>query len=73
MYTNTKRARNGFNQAKHDLPTSKAHKIFLEDKDNIDFNDTYKIRNVHPPTSEENVVNKEGCDNNLSSKSNKKS
>ena len=33
--------------------------------------DTYKVTNVHPPTDEKNVVNKEYCDNNLLSSSNK--
>ena len=33
--------------------------------------DTYKITNVHPPTDEKDVVNKEYCDNNLLSSSNK--
>ena len=33
--------------------------------------DTYKITNVHPPIDEINVVNKEYCDNNLLSSSNK--
>ena len=33
--------------------------------------DTYKITNVHPPTSEKTVVNKEYCDNNLLSSNNK--
>ena len=33
--------------------------------------DTYKITNVHPPIDEKDVVNKEYCDNNLSSSSNK--
>ena len=33
--------------------------------------DTYKITNVHPPTDEKEVVNKEYCDNNLLSSSNK--
>ena len=33
--------------------------------------DTYKITNVHPPIDEKNVVNKEYCDNNLLSSSNK--
>ena len=29
--------------------------------------DTYKITNVHPPIDEKDVVNKEYCDNTLSS------
>ena len=33
--------------------------------------DTYKITNVHPPTDEKDIVNKEYCDNNLISSSNK--
>ena len=32
---------------------------------------TYKITNVHPPIDEKDVVNKEYCDNNLLSSSNK--
>ena len=69
--------RNRFNQAKHkstststnNFTLSKALGLFLEDNDNIDMKDTYKITNVHPPTDEENVVNKEYCDNNLLSSS----
>ena len=69
--------RNRFNQAKHhmgngnNLTLSKARALFLEDNDNIDMKDTYKITNVHPPTDEKDVVNKEYCDNNLLSSSNK--
>ena len=73
--------RNRFNQAKHqsiststsmnNLTLSKARGLFLEDNDNIDMKDTYKITNVHPPTDEKDVVNKEYCDNNLLSSSNK--
>ena len=76
--------RNRFNQAKHhmgnpvlgsistnNLTLSKARGLFLEDKDNIDMKDTYKITNVHPPIDEKDVVNKEYCDNNLLSSSNK--
>ena len=76
--------RNRFNQAKHqsrnpllgststnNLKLSKARGLFLEDNDNIDMKDTYKITNVHPPLDEQDVVNKEYCDNNLLS-SNKK-
>ena len=33
--------------------------------------DTYKIMNVHPPTDEKDVVNKEYCDNNSLSSNNK--
>ena len=46
--------RNRFNQAKHqstskststnNLTLSKAHGLFLEDNDNIDMKDTYKIK-----------------------------
>ena len=71
--------RNGFNQAKHKstststniLTLSKARGLFLEDNDNIDMKDTYKITNVHPPIDEKDVVNEEYCDNNLLSSSNK--
>ena len=69
--------RNRFNQAKHqgtstnNLTLSKAHGLVLEDNDNIDMKDTYKITNVHPPIDEKDVVNKEYCDNNLLSSSNK--
>ena len=69
--------RNRFNQAKHkststnNLTLSKARGLFLEDNDNIDMKDNYKIANVHPPIDEKDVVNKEYCDNNLLSSSNK--
>ena len=71
--------RKRFNQAKHkstststnNLTLSKARGLFLEDNDNIDMKDTYKITNVHPPINEKDVVNKEYCDNNLLSSSNK--
>ena len=69
--------RNRFNQAKHHMGNgniitlSKARGLFLEDKDNIDMKDNYKIKNVHPPTDEKAVVNKKYCDNNLLSSSNK--
>ena len=71
--------RNRFNQAKHqstststnNLILSKARGLFLEDNDNINMKDTYKITNVHPPTDEKDVVNKEYCDNNLLSSNNK--
>ena len=71
--------RNRFNQAKHqststsmnNLTLSRAHGLFLEDNDNIDMKDNYKITNVHPPIDQNDVVNKEYCDNNLLS-SNKK-
>ena len=71
--------RNRFNQAKHkstlastnNLTLSKARGLFLEDNDNIDMKDTYKITSVHTPIDEKDVVNKEYCDNNLLSSSNK--
>ena len=71
--------RNRFIQAKHqstttstnNLTLSKARGLILEDNDNIDMKDTYKITNVHPPINEKDVVNKEYCDNNLLSSSNK--
>ena len=71
--------RNRFNQAKHkstststnNLTISKARGLFLEDNDNIDMQDTYKITNVHAPIDEKDVVNKEYCDNNLLCYSNK--
>ena len=76
--------RNRFNQAKHksgnpllgltstnNLTLSKARGLFLEDNDNIDMKDTYKITNVHPPTDEKDVFNKEYCANNLLSSNNK--
>ena len=76
--------RNRFNQAKHqsenplrgststststiNLTLSTARGLFLEDNDNIDMKDTYKITNV----DERDVVNKQYCDNNLLSSSNK--
>ena len=55
----------------NNLTLSKAPGLFLEDNDNIDMKDTYKITNVHPPIDEKDVVNKEYCDNNLLSSSNK--
>ena len=70
--------RNIFNQLKHqsgnplpgststnNLTLSKARGLFLDDNDNIDMMDTYKITYVHPPTDEKDVVNKRYCDNNL--------
>ena len=56
--------RNRFNQAKHhmgngnNLTLSKACGLFLEDNDNIDMKDTYRITNLHPPTDEKDVVDK---------------
>ena len=64
--TSYRKYRNGNN-----LTLSKARGLFLEDNDNIDMKDTYKITNVHPPIDEKDVVNKEYCDNNSLSSSNK--
>ena len=50
--------RNRFNQAKrhigkgNNLTLSKARGLFIEDNDDIDMKDTYKITNVHPPRNE---------------------
>ena len=33
----------------NNLTISKARGLFLEDNDDIDMKDTYKITNVHPP------------------------
>ena len=69
--------RNRFNQAKHqstltnNLKLSTARGLFLEDNDNIDMKDTYKITNIHPPTDEKDIVNKEFCDKYLLSSNNK--
>ena len=73
--------RNRFNQAKHQststtrstnkLTLSKARGLFLEDIDNNDMKDTYKITNLHPPIDKKDVVNKDYCDNNLLSSNNK--
>ena len=46
--------RNRFNLAKQassnfSLSASKALQLFLENNDNIDMKNTYKIKNVHPP------------------------
>ena len=72
---------NRFNQAKHqststststnNFTLSKTRGLFLEDNDDIDMKDTYKITNVHPPKDEKDVVNKKYCDNNLFSSNNK--
>ena len=56
--------RNRFNQAKHkstststnNLTLSKARGLFLEDNDNFDMKDTYKITNVHPPIDEKMLL-----------------
>ena len=69
--------KNRFNQAEHQsaitnsLSKSKDRQIFLEDNDNIDMKYTYKIRNVHPPIDEKDIVNKGYCDKNLLSSSKK--
>ena len=56
--------RKRFNQAKHqsgkpllgsmgnNLTIKRARGLFLEDNDNIDMKDTYKITIVHPPIDE---------------------
>ena len=49
----------------NNLTLFKARGLFLEDNDNNDMKDTYKVTNVHPPIDEKNVVNKEYCDKNL--------
>ena len=54
----------------NNLTVSKNRGLFLEDIDNIDMKDTYKITNVHPPIDEKDVVNKEYCDKNLLSSNN---
>ena len=69
--------RNRFSQAKqqgasfNNLALIKARGLFLEDNDNIEMQDTYKIKNIHPPIDEKNVVTKDYCDNKLISSSNK--
>ena len=76
--------RNRFNKAKQQsenqflvsaitntLTTNKACQSFLEDNDNIDMKDTYKITTMHPSIDEKGVVNKKYCDNYLISSSNK--
>ena len=71
--------RNRFNQANrstgrwHHQSTKnlRLRWLFLEDNDNIDMKDTYKIKNVHPPIDEKDVVKNEYFDNNLLSSNNK--
>ena len=60
-----------YHQSTNNLTLSKARGLFLEDNDNIDMKDTYKITNVHPSIDEKDVVNKDYCDNNLLSSNNK--
>ena len=55
----------------NNLRTNKARQLFLEDNNNIDMKNTYKITNVHPIIDEKDVVNKECCGKNLLSSSNK--
>ena len=55
----------------NNLTLSKARGFFLEDNDNIDMKHTYKITPVHRAIDEKDVVNKEHCDKNLLSSSNK--
>ena len=63
--------RNRFNQTKsqgassissadgwHNLTLSKARGLFLEDNDNFDMKDAYKITNVHPPIDEKMLLKK---------------
>ena len=38
-----------YHQSTNNLTLSKSLGLFLEDNDNIDMKDTYKITNVHPP------------------------
>ena len=45
------------------LSTSKAHTLFLEDNDNIEIKDFYKIQYVQPPT--EDAGNRECLDKQL--------
>ena len=54
-----------YHQSTNNLTLSKARWLFLEDNDNFDMKDNYKITDVHPPIDEKDVVNKEYCDNNL--------
>ena len=60
-----------YHQSTNNLTLSRARGLVLEDNDNIDLKDNYKITNVHSPTDEKDVVNKEYCDNNLLSSNNK--
>ena len=39
-------------KVKYLITTNKARQLFLEDNDNFDINDTYKIINTHPPIYE---------------------
>ena len=61
-----------YHQSTNNLTLSRARGLFLEENDNIDMKDTYKITHVHPPIGEKDVVKKEFCDNNLLSSNNKK-
>ena len=58
-----------YHQSINNLTLTKNRGLFLEDNDNIDLKDTYKITN--PSIDEKDVVNKEYCDNKLSSSNNK--
>ena len=49
----------------NNITTNKARQLILEDNDNIDMKDTYKITNVQLPIDKKDVVNKEYRDNNL--------
>ena len=63
--------KNTFNQAKQDISTSKAQKLFLDDV-NIDMKDINKIKNVHHPTENKEAANKKYCDINLLYSTNKR-
>ena len=63
--------RRWYHQSTNNLTLSRARGLVLEDNDNIDLKDNYKITNVHSPIDEKDVVNKEYCDNNLLSSNNK--
>ena len=43
--------RSRYNQAKQSLSTSKAHKSFSEDNDNITQTDPFTVKNVQLPTN----------------------
>ena len=60
-----------YHQSTNNLTLSKARGLFLEDNDNIDMKDTYKITNAHPLIGQKDVVKKEYCDNSLLSSNNK--
>ena len=47
-----------YHQSTNNLTLSKARWLFLEDNDNIDIKDTYKITNVHPPIDKKMMLKK---------------